>query len=79
MHSNLNYAPPRKRPRATAGELLALQIAMCVTLVWVCVPLQESQPLIVGFMVGLYLWASFLVLRGLYRCPPDEPERRFGR
>ena len=80
MHStNLTYSPPRKRPLATAGELTALEIAMCVALLWICLPLRESQPLVVGLVLGLYLWASFLVLRGIYRCPPDEPERRFGR
>lgn len=80
MHSTRpHFAPARKRSPATAGELLALQIAMCVALLWVCVPLRESQPLLVGVLIGLYVGASTLVLRGIYRCPDDDLDRRFGR
>lgn len=79
MHStNLNYSPPRNR-RASAGEIFTIQIALTIALVWVCVPLRESHPLIVGLLIGLFSWVSFLLLRALYRCPSNEPDRRFGR
>lgn len=80
MHAtNLNYARTRKRPLATAGELLAMQITMCVALLLIGLPLRESHPLLAGLLVGLYLWASFVVVRGIYRSPTGDVERRFGR
>ena len=73
-----NSAPRRNHSPATVGELLALQIAMCIALLWVCLPLRESHPFLPGVLIGLYVCASFPVLRGIYRSPSSEPERRFG-
>jgi len=79
MHSiRSTVSASRKRSPVTAGELLALQVAMCVALLWVCLPLRESQPFLAGVLIGLYVWASALVLRGIYRSPTGQLDRRFG-
>lgn len=80
MHSmNPTYAPPRQSFWASPVEIVSLQAALSAILVWICVPLRESHPLIVGLLIGLFMWVSFVLLRALYRCPQDEFDRRFGR
>lgn len=79
MHPARPNSAPRPKPSpATAGELLALQIAMCVALLSVCLPLRESHPFLAGVLIGVYVCVSALVLRGIYRSPSGELERRFG-